>query len=388
MQRRVSTELVRKRLRESPAVALVGPRQSGKTTLARALGGAYFDAEIEEDRLRLDLAWPRLVAGRRLVVIDEAQSWPDLFPRLRAAIDADRTRRGRFLLLGSISPALMRHVTESLAGRLALVELTPFLLDEVGPAHLERLWTCGGFPDGGVLAGGGFPRWQIDYLTLLAQRDLPLWGLPARAPLTLRLLRMLAQVHGQQWNASEIGASLGLSYHTVDAYLDVLAGAFLVRRLLPWHGNARKRLVKRPKVYLRDSGLVHALLGARSPDDVVVLPRAGATWEGFAIEQILGCLAARGVDCEPSYLRTSDGYEVDLVVDAGGARWAFEFKLTSAPSLGDFARLRRAAEICGATRRVLVSRVPRPAWSQDEWSCDLPSALRRLRQELARRAQP
>jgi len=383
MKRRALSGLVRARLRASPAVVLVGPRQCGKTTLARQLGGLYFDAELAGDRLRLDLEWPRIVAGRELVVVDEAQAWPALFPKLRAAIDADRRRRGRFLLLGSISPGLMRHVAESLAGRLALVELTPFLVEEVGAPSLQRLWVRGGFPDGGVLGGrAAFPRWQLDYATLLAQRDLPIWGLSARPQMTTRLLRMLAQVHGQQWNATAIGSSLGLSYHTVNGYLDVLEGAFLIRRLAPWAGgNARKRLVKRPRLYVRDSGLVHALLGARIDDDVAALPLAGASWEGFAIEQLLGSLAAHGVTAAPTFLRTSDGWEIDLLLEIGQERWAFEIKLTTDPSAEDYARLRTAAELCGATRRVLLSRVPRPSRSERDWSCDLPTAIRWLRAE-------
>lgn len=389
MRRRIIARLVRERLRVSPAVALVGPRQCGKTTLARQLGGAYFDVEQESDRLRLDLEWPRLVSRRQLIVIDEAQAWPALFPKLRAAIDEDRTRRGRFLLLGSISPALMRHVAESLAGRLALVELTPFLVEELPATSLQRLWIRGGFPDGGVLGNRtAFPRWQLDYATLLAQRDLPIWGMAATPPTTLRLLRMLAQVHGQQWNATVIGASLGLSYHTVNGYLDVLEGAFLVRRLSPWaDGNVRKRLVKRPKVYLRDSGLTHALLGARSDDEVAALPLAGASWEGFVIEQLLGALAAHDVHANPTFLRTSDGWEIDLLLELGTQRWAFEIKLTTDPSRDDFARLNAAADLCGATRRVLLSRVPRASRNERDWSCDLVTAIRWLRAE-AKAAAP
>lgn len=383
MRRRTLNCLLRARLGEAPAVALVGPRQCGKTTLARQLAGVYFDVEQESDRLRLDLEWPRRIAARELVIVDEAQAWPGLFPKLRAAIDADRKRSGRFLLLGSISPALMCHVAESLAGRLTLVELTPFLVGELSPASLQRLWVRGGFPDGGVLGSRAFPRWQLDYLALLAQRDLPVWGLQASAQMTSRLLRMLAQVHGQQWNATAIGASLGLSYHTVNGYLDVLEGAFLVRRLLPWEGgNIRKRLVKRPKAYLRDSGLVHALLGVRRDDDVAALPLAGASWEGFVIEQLLGSLLARGVTAEPTYLRTSDGREIDLLLDIGPERWAFEIKLTTSPSPEDLARLRAAGDLCGASRRVLVSQVPRASRGEREWSCDLPTAIRWLCQEV------
>lgn len=195
------------------------------------MSSIYFDMEQEADRLRLDLEWAAVTASSRLVVIDEAQAAPETFPRLRGAIDAERRRNGRFLLLGSFSPALMRDVSESLAGRLAVVELAPLSLRELPADACERLWRCGGYPDGGVLDGRGFPEWQHDYLGFLAQRDLPSWGLPATAQTTRRLFGLLAARHGQQWNASDIGRVLGLSYHTVNAYLDYLEGAFLIRRL-------------------------------------------------------------------------------------------------------------------------------------------------------------
>ena len=228
MWSRGSRAIVRRRLRQSPAVALVGPRQSGKTTLARSLGSLYFDLEHGPDRLKLDLQWEALQSGTELVVLDEAQNWPEVFHRLRTAIDKDRRRRGRFLLLGSVSPALMTQVSESLAGRLALVELPPFSLAEVPRVPVERLWHRGGYPDCGVRGGPAYPRWQIDYVSLMAQRDLPAWGLPAKPQVTMRLSRMLAGVHGQTWNASQVGKSLGLSYHTVNTYLDFLEGAFLI----------------------------------------------------------------------------------------------------------------------------------------------------------------
>src|SRR5712691_781305 len=218
MKRRLAAATLRSRLAHYPAVAMLGPRQSGKTTLARGLSRRYYDAEQPADRVRLDLDWEAVTAGRELTVIDEAQSWPELFPRLRAAIDLDRRRNGRFLLLGSVSPALMREVSESLAGRLARVELTPFLLPELGGNALPRLWLTGGFPDGGALRARRFPVWQRDYLALMAQRDLPTWGLPARPQVTDRLLHMLSAVQGQPWNASALGQSLGLGYHTVNGY--------------------------------------------------------------------------------------------------------------------------------------------------------------------------
>lgn len=378
MRKRTVTGLLRSRLSRFPAAALIGPRQSGKTTLAKDLSSVYFDAEQPADRIRLDLQWDAIAAGRRLAVIDEAQTWPELFPRLRAAIDAERRRNGRFLLLGSVSPGLMREVSESLAGRLALVELTPFLLSELGPASAARLWLQGGFPDGGILGGSGFPSWQRDYAALMAQRDLPAWGLPAKPRVTQRLMHMLAAVHGQIWNASGLGQSLGLSYHTVNTYLDFLEGAFLVRRLAPWTARISKRLVKSPRVYLRDSGLLHALLGISDREALLRHPSVGASWEGFVIEQVIAGLAARGAQAEPFFFRTSDGREVDLVLRLGAELIALEIKLSARATPEDLATLDRAADLIGARHRYLICRTTAPVTDARRGILDLASAIDRL----------
>lgn len=379
MLTRLATELVQERLSTFPAVALLGPRQCGKTTLAQSLDGVYFDLEQEPERLRLDLEWDDLESGDELVILDEAQSWPDVFNRLRGAIDRDRKRMGRFLLLGSVSPALMIQVSESLAGRLSRVELRPLLWNELATrASRNRLWLCGGYPDGGVLKPAGYPRWQLDYLSLLSERDLPNWGLPAKPQVTQRLLRMVAALHGQRWNASEVGQSLGLSYQTVNTYLEYLEGAFLIRRLPPYQANIRKRLVKRPKVYWRDSGLLHAVMTVGDEDDLLHQPWVGSSWEGFVIEEILGVLSGRGVVCQAYYFRTSDQHELDLVLDFGKERWAIEIKLTASPRPSDLARLDSAAEMIGADRRFLVSRTRKPAGNGHRASLDLPGLLDRL----------
>lgn len=377
LARLVSPEL-RLRLATYPAAALVGPRQCGKTTLARALGGVYYDLEQPSERLRLDLEWATVTEGDRLIVLDEAQEWPEVFPRLRGAIDSDRTRSGRFLLLGSVSPALMRHVSESLAGRLSLMELTPFLLEEVGVDRLDDHWLRGGYPDGGVLSADRYPRWQLDYLALLAQRDLPNWGLTASAQTTDRLVRIIAALHGQTWNASQVGASLGVTYHTVNGYLDYLVGAFLLRRLSPWHSNIGKRLVKSPKVYWRDSGLLHALLNVRDRDALLVQPAVGASWEGYVIEQALSTIASRGIPYDAWYFRTSDGYECDLVLELGRQRWAIEIKLTASPTPADMARLDKTADMLDATHRFLVSQTKTPTDGARRASCTLETLLARL----------
>ena len=377
MRHRRIARLVRSRLRQMPAVALLGPRQCGKTTLAKSLGGEYFDLESDADRVRLDLRWAEVEASSKLIVLDEAQVWPEVFPRLRAAIDRDRKRAGRFLLLGSVAPTLMTKVSESLAGRLALVELTPFLLNEVPVSSFSRLWLKGGFPDGGVLQKArATGAWQRDYLSLLAQRDLPAWGLPAKPQVTLRLMRMLAAVHGQAWNAVQLGQSLGLSYHTINGYLDFLEGAFLIRRLQPYSGNVGARLIKAPKVYWRDSGLLHALLGANTEESLLAQPWVGASWEGFVIEQILGLFEQRGDKPGAFHFRTSDQREIDLVLDFGSKLWAVEIKLTALPSPADFEKLNRHADLVKADRRFLISRMRSRVSNGRVTSCDLQSFAR------------
>ena len=366
------TPVLHRRLDQYPAVALIGPRQCGKTTLARSLGGRYYDLEQEPDRLRLDLEWDSVVRGDGLIVLDEAQAWPEVFPRLRGAVDADRTRNGRFLLPGSVSPSLMRQVSESLAGRLSLIEMTPLAVSElVTDAQRRRRWLHGGYPDGGVLRGRGFPVWQIDYLTLLAQRDLPSWGLPAPPRITERLLRMLAAVHGQEWNATQLGKSLALSYHTVNGYLDHLEGAFLVRRLDAFHANVRKRLVKRPKVYWRDSGLLHALLHAGDENVLLQQPWVGASWEGFVIDQALTALQHADRRWRACHLRTADRREIDLLLEVDSELWALEIKLTTQPRRDDLARLNANADLVGADRRFLVCQRSERMEAGSQVVCDL-----------------
>ena len=349
--------------------------------MARILGGNYFDLEQETERLRLDLEWDSLVAGKTLVILDEAQSWPAIFPWLRGAIDADRTRMGRFLLLGSVSPALMQQVSESLAGRLSLVSLTPLLLPELKTnTSRARHWLCGGYPDGGVLQPGHYPHWQLDYLSLLAQRDLPTWGLPAKPQVTDRLLRMLAAVHGQTWNASKIAQSMGITYKTINSYLDYLEGAFLIRRLPSYQTNIKKRLVKMPKLYWRDSGLLHALLNVPDKKALLTQPWVGASWEGYVIEEVLGLLSARGRQVQAYYFRTSDQYELDLVLDFGSEIWAVEIKLTSSPAPEDMNRLAKTTRMIGATRCFLLTQTTREGGDGRRYSCNLPGFLQHLQE--------
>ena len=273
----------------------------------------------------------------------------------------------------------MTQVSESLAGRLSLVELSPFTWNELPAETLRgRLWCYGGYPDGGVLSPPRYPQWQRDYLALLTQRDLPNWGLSAKPQVLDRLLRMLAAQQGQAWNASQIAQSLGVSYHTVNGYLDFLEGVFLVRRLPPYFANIGKRLVKTPKVYWRDSGLLHALLNV--PDAAALLnqPWVGASWEGFVLEQVIATLQQLGRPCQPYFFRTSDQHEIDLVLDFGGTRWAVEVKLTTHPQPQDLARLNREADMIEAEKRFLVSQTREPVVSGSQASCDLPLLLQEL----------
>lgn len=363
---------------QSPAVLLLGPRQCGKTTLARAVGGTYFDLEQEGDRLRLDVEWNRLMQGRERVILDEAQAWPEVFPRLRGAIDADRSRKNRFLLLGSVAPSMMTQVSDSLAGRLTRVRLDPLSLMEVkgemhgasayaslrrdrwGEGHgeeaIDRLWWRGGFPE--PFLERSDLRWQSDYLRSLADRDLPEWGLSAKPSATWRLFHMVAALHGQNQNLSQLGKSMGLSYHTVGEYLDVLEGAYLIRRLPVYSANVKKRLVKSPKLYWCDSGLLHALLQPSSFDALWHEPWVGTSWEGYVIDQIERHLRSQGREFQLFFFRTSDQKEIDLVIKEGGLTTAVEIKLSSSISPGDLRKLNEAADLIQADQRVLVSRSP------------------------------
>jgi len=377
IKRRLKNTII-SHLKKFPAVALLGPRQSGKTTLAKTFSATYYDLEVEQEKLRLDLQWDEITQSDHLIVLDEAQSYPEIFPRIRSAIDNRRDKMGRFMILGSVSPGLMVQVSEFLTGRIALCELSPFYIDEVKSKGLDNLWLVGGFPDGGILKRDSFPLWQKNYLDLLAMRDLPQWGLPATPQVTQRLFRMLAVSNGNVWNASQIGKSMGLSYHTVNSYLNYLEQAYLIRRLRPFHTNIPKRLVRSPKVYWRDTGLLHSLQGVNSSDDLIAQPWVGFSWEGFVIEQILICLEAQGSHYEAYFFRTNDGHELDLFLVLNGKKWGFEIKLSGSPGRDELDRLKKAAEMVGADRKVLVSRTRREIEGAGVVSTNLYGVLRLL----------
>ena len=336
--------LLTSRLKYQPAVALLGPRQVGKTTLAREIaaslpGAIFLDLEREADRAQLaraDLFFSR--HRDQLVVLDEVQTIPDLFASLRPEIDADR-HAGRFLLLGSASGALLRQSAESLAGRIAYLELTPLLIEELvtsaedtATAQATLLWLRGGFPRS-FLANDEAESlsWRSDFIETFLARDLPQLGVTIPAETLRRFWRMCAHLHGQLFNASQLGAALGgVAHSTVGRYLDLLVDALMLRRLPPYLANVGKRLVKSPKVYLRDSGILHALLGIHTLDDLNGHPVAGLSWEGFVIEQILATLPPLTM---AGFYRTAAGAELDLVVDHGGRRVGFEIKLSTAPTV-------------------------------------------------------
>ncbi len=379
MLQRTILPIVQSRLSAFPAVAIVGPRQCGKTTLSKSIGHRYFDLEQAASQLRLDVMWEEVCSQSGLTVFDEAQSWPQLFPRLRGAIDAERKRNGRFLLTGSVSPNMMKQVSESLAGRLAIVELTPFTAQEIaGQSSLNHLWLCGGYPDGGILGTDIYPIWQKDYLSLLVGRDLPNWGMPATANSSQRMLKMLAIANAQEWNASQIGSSLGVSYHTANRYLDYLEGAFLVRRLQPYSTNIRKRLIKRPKIYWRDSGLLHALMNVKNFDELMFQPWVGASWEGFVINQALNCLQSSGIDFEAFHFRTLDQREIDLLICIDSNLYAVEVKLASSPDASDLQRLNHAADLINAERRYLICNIEENIESKSASVCNLNGFLSQL----------
>ena len=328
---RAARDLVTHALGRSPVVAIVGPRQSGKTTLARQLVPAdsanYFDLEDPVSLARLD---QRLTALRDLtgtVVIDEVQHRPDLFPILRVLVDRD-DNPARFLVLGSAGPNLLRQSAESLAGRIEYIELTGFQVAEVGPAQMPRLWLRGGFPrsfladtDDDSLA------WRKAFIRTFVERDLPQFGAGLAVPALHRFLAMLAHCHGQILNVAELAGALDVSQATVRRYLDLLEHVFLIRQLRPWHENLRKRQVKRPKLYFRDPGLYHHLIGVGTMDALQMHPRIGASWEGFIIEKVI----AESSPDHVYFWATHNGAELDLLLSTGGRRIGVEIKRVDAP---------------------------------------------------------
>lgn len=340
MINRLAIAELRTGLEESPAVVLLGPRQVGKTTLAQTIAderpSVYLDLESPSDRAKL--TEPELYLSQqedKLVVLDEIQRAPELFATLRGLIDRGRRkglRTGRFLLLGSASLALLQQSSESLAGRVHLLELPPLLPDEVGAEEQERLWLRGGFPESlTARSHAASLSWRRDFIRSYLERDIPQLGSRIPAESLRRFWTMLAHRQGSLFNAAELGRALDADGKTVASYLDLMVDLLLVRRLPPWHGNSGKRLVKAPKVYVRDSGLVHALLGLPDREALLGHPVVGGSWEGHVIESLI---AAAPRDSEAYFYRSGAGAEIDLVLCLPGRKpWVIEVKRSLAPKL-------------------------------------------------------
>ncbi len=337
IERKSHVQSILQLLKRHPVVGIIGARQVGKTTLAHMIAEhtksqvVFFDLENPEDLARLQEPMLALKALRGLVVIDEVQRFPDLFPVLRVL--ADRPRKpARFLVLGSASPELLRQGSETLAGRIVYHELSGFGIEEIGVAHHPKLWLRGGMPRAYLARSlKGSHEWRRSFIQTFLERDLPQLGVNISSTTMRRFWSMLAHYHGQTWNASEFARSFGVAHTTVRGYLDRLASALVVRQLQPWFENISKRQVRAPKVYVADSGLLHTLLNLRTQSDLEGHPKVGASWEGFVMEQIRWRLGAEREEC--FFWATHAGAELDLLVMRGRTRLGFEIKRTTAPKI-------------------------------------------------------
>jgi predicted AAA+ superfamily ATPase len=353
-----------------PVVALLGPRQVGKTTLARQLAAQWqgpvqhFDLEDPDDQARLADAAFVLRPLEGLVVLDEIQTRPDLFPLLRVLADRPDTP-ARFLLLGSAAPELLRHAAQSLAGRVAFHELDGLALDEIAPAAstadwLDTRWVRGGFPR--ALLGKDLAAsraWRDAFIRTYLERDLPQLGINLPAITLRRFWTMLAHYHGQTWNGSELARALGVNDKTVSRYLDILEGTFMAYRLPPWHTNLGKREVKSPKVYLADTGMLHSLLGVGGREELLAHPKCGASWEGFMLHEVVRRTGAqRG---EAFFWSVHTGAELDLLILRGRQRLGFEFKLTASPRVTP--SMRSSREVLGLDHVYVVCHAEGEPWA-------------------------
>lgn len=334
------TATIERKLKNTPVVAILGPRQCGKTTLAKQIisslnKSVYLDLERRADlnKLRDPDAFFELNKDQ-LICLDEIQRIPELFPEMRSSIDR-QDRAGQFLILGSASPELIQQSSESLAGRISFVELTPFLFQEIASQKvnselLRSLWLKGGFPRS-YLAEDEIESWEWrqDFIRTFLQKDIPQLGINIPARRLERFWTMCAHVHGQLLNRSKLGNSLGVSHHTINSYIDLLDQTFLLRVLEPYYANLKKRLIKSPKIYLRDTGLLHALLDIRHHNDLLGHPTYGSSWEGFVIENILSVLT----DWKSFFYRSASGDEIDLLLEKGRQRIAIEIKVSTSPEV-------------------------------------------------------
>jgi predicted AAA+ superfamily ATPase len=326
------------RLSNNPVAALLGPRQCGKSTLAQVIisklpDSLYLDLERPSDRNKLTdpETFFRLNQGK-LICLDEIQRTPDIFPVMRSIIDEQR-KNGQFLVLGSASPDLIRQSSETLAGRISYLELTPFVLQEIDHRRnaMQQLWLRGGFPRSFLAADDAASfEWRLDFIRTFLERDIPQLGFRLQSQFLDRFWRMVAHVHGQLLNSSRLGESLGVSHHTVRSYIDILEQTFILRVLPPYFANLKKRLVKSAKVFVRDTGLLHALLDIQTDNELLGHPVYGSSWESFVIENVLTAMP----DWRPSFYRTASGSEIDLLLERGRKKVAVECKVGSAPKLG------------------------------------------------------
>lgn len=337
--KRIITASIEQKLENMPGVVILGPRQCGKSTLAKAIiseirGAVYLDLERASDvsKLRDPEAFFSLNSDK-LICLDEIQRVPELFPVLRSIMDENR-KNGQFIILGSASPDLIKQSSETLAGRISYFELTPFLLKEVSEDHdlrpLRKLWLRGGFPRSFLASNEKESfEWRIDFIRTFLERDIPQLGFRTPAKTLARFWSICAHLHGQLLNSSKLGESMGVSHHSVRSYVDMLEQSFVLRVLRPYESNLKKRLIKSPKIYIRDSGILHALLGIETHNDLLGHPVYGASWEGLVIENILSLLP----NWKASFYRTSSGSEIDLIIEKGNKRVAIECKGSTSPNL-------------------------------------------------------
>jgi uncharacterized protein len=337
IRREKEIESLRELLQQYPVVGIIGARQVGKTTLARDFADKakmqvhYFDLENSEDLARLNDPMLALKDLKGLVVIDEVQRMPDLFPVIRVLVDRPR-KPSRFLILGSASPALLKQGSESLAGRIIYHQLDGFSLDEIDLKDFKTLWLRGGFPRSYLaVSNGESHKWRRAFIKTFLERDMPQLGINIRATTLNRFWHMLAHYHGQIWNSSEFSRSFGVADTTIRHYLDLLASALVVKQLLPWYENISKRQVKAPKIYISDSGLLHGLLNLINLKDLEGHPKMGASWEGFVLHQVIRRLGVYPEEC--FYWATHAGAELDLLIIRGKKRLGFEIKRTSSPKM-------------------------------------------------------
>lgn len=337
--KRIITTAIEQKLENMPGVVILGPRQCGKSTLAKAIiseigGAVYLDLERPSDvsKLRDPEAFFSLNSDK-LICLDEIQRVPELFSVLRSVMDENR-KNGQFIILGSASPDLIRQSSETLAGRISYFELTPFVLKEVSEDHhlktLRKLWLRGGFPRSYLASNEKESiEWRLDFIRTFLERDIPQLGFRTPAKTIERFWRICAHLHGQLLNSSKLGESMGVSHHTVRSYIDMLEQSFVLRVLRPYESNLKKRLIKSPKIYIRDSGILHALLGIENHNDLLGHPVYGPSWEGLVIENILSLLP----NWKASFYRTSSGSEIDLILEKANKRVAIECKGSTSPNL-------------------------------------------------------